>query len=114
MKKNCDRCNKEFTCLADNIEKCSCNQIEINPEIVTYLKQTNYDCLCSNCLNELNDFVELKEKYPFPENPKQFVENVHFYLDGPYWVFTNFYHFLKGKCCKNNCRHCAYGYSKII
>jgi hypothetical protein len=24
-------------------------------------------------------------------------------------VFTEYYHILKGYCCQNRCRHCAYG-----
>lgn len=110
MIKNCHRCHQTFECNADHIEACFCNSIEIKHDIKLYLKETNYDCLCENCLNELNNFLVLKEKYPFPENPKQFVKGIHYYMDGPYWVFTNYYHFLKGKCCKNNCRHCAYGF----
>jgi hypothetical protein len=27
-------------------------------------------------------------------------------------VFTEFYHILKGYCCENGCRHCAYGFKK--
>ena len=111
MEKKCDRCQNNFDCNSENITECFCNDIHINEDIKDYLKETTYDCLCSDCLKELNHYSELKLQFPFPENPKQFVEGVHYYMDGPYWVFTNYYHFLKGKCCKNNCRHCAYGFN---
>lgn len=41
------------------------------------------------------------------------VENTHYYKEGPYLVFTELYHYLKGRCCGNGCRHCAYGNSSV-
>ena len=32
----------------------------------------------------------------------------HYYMEGPYMVFTEKYHLEKGYCCKNKCRHCPY------
>ena len=32
----------------------------------------------------------------------------HFYMEGPYMVFTEKYHLDKGYCCANKCRHCPY------
>lgn len=111
MQKKCDRCQREFECKVDDISLCSCNKIELFDEIKSYLKETNYDCLCENCFQEVNNYKILKDKFPFPNSSKEFVKGIHYYIEGPYWVFTNYYHFLKGKCCKNNCRHCAYGYN---
>lgn len=38
-------------------------------------------------------------------------ENEDFYLSPEgYRVFTEAYHLKRGYCCKNNCRHCPYGY----
>jgi len=35
-----------------------------------------------------------------------------FYLTSEgYKVFTAQYHLKRGTCCKNNCRHCPYGYN---
>ncbi|MBC7383620.1 MAG: hypothetical protein H7296_11630, partial [Bacteroidia bacterium] len=31
-----------------------------------------------------------------------------FYYEHAYIVFTEFYHRLRGYCCGNNCRHCAF------
>lgn len=35
-------------------------------------------------------------------------EGIHFYMEGPYMVFTEAYHLLRGFCCGNGCRHCPY------
>lgn len=47
---------------------------------------------------------------------KKLVENIDFYYENGMMVFTEKYHRERGYCCKNGCRHCAYGYvkSKII
>lgn len=38
----------------------------------------------------------------------EFIEGVHFYLDGGKVVFTEQYHLSRGNCCGNKCRHCPY------
>jgi hypothetical protein len=43
------------------------------------------------------------------------VEGVDFYLNEKgYKVFTEAYHLKRGFCCKNGCKHCAYGYDKKL
>lgn len=32
----------------------------------------------------------------------------HFYMEGPYLVFTAAYHLRRGYCCNSDCRHCPY------
>lgn len=110
MQKECNRCQNTFECDSTAINRCTCSTITIHPELTDYLKSTSYDCLCTNCLEELNTYPALAQQYPFPNHPTEYTQGIHYYLEGQYWVFTNFYHYLKGKCCKNNCRHCAYGY----
>jgi hypothetical protein len=41
---------------------------------------------------------------------KEFIEGVHYYLDGGKVVFTEKYHLERGYCCKSKtgCRHCPY------
>lgn len=111
MKKICNRCSKEFECNSTSNEKCDCSNLQLQTDTINYLKKTKYDCLCNDCLKELDHYTTLKIKYPFPSSPNDYVEGIHYYIEGRYWVFTNFYHYLKGSCCKNNCRHCAYGYT---
>ena len=50
----------------------------------------------------------------FPKRGNEFVEGVHFYREGGYWIFTEYYHLLRGECCQSGCRHCAYGYEKPL
>lgn len=38
----------------------------------------------------------------------QFVENVHYYLEGERIVFTEQFHLERGQCCGTGCRHCPY------
>jgi len=55
--------------------------------------------------------LEVTEKgtHPqFPVSPGDLKEGMHFYLVGGRWVFTEYYHLLRGYCCNNNCRHCVY------
>jgi hypothetical protein len=40
------------------------------------------------------------------------VEGVHFYREGPYFVFTELYLRERGYCCESGCRHCPYGFRK--
>lgn len=37
-----------------------------------------------------------------------------YYIENGLLVFTEIYHLKRGKCCKNNCRHCPYKKPKIV
>jgi len=39
---------------------------------------------------------------------KEFIQGIHYYLDGDRVVFTALFHFERGTCCGNKCRHCPY------
>ena len=41
---------------------------------------------------------------------KEFIKNVHYYLEDTKVVFTEQYHIERGYCCgsHNGCRHCPY------
>ena len=39
---------------------------------------------------------------------KDFVKDLHYYLEGDRIVFTSLFHFERGECCGNICRHCPY------
>ena len=48
---------------------------------------------------------------PAPSEAKSSLEALtpeHFYMEGPYLVFTAAYHLARGYCCNSNCRHCPY------
>ncbi len=40
------------------------------------------------------------------------LENVDYYIENGYFVFTEKYHLKRGHCCKSECRHCPWKYSK--
>ena len=42
----------------------------------------------------------------------ELIEGVHFYREGPYYVFTELYLRQRGYCCESGCRHCPYGFRK--
>ena len=39
-------------------------------------------------------------------------EEDFYYNEQGYKVFTETFHLKRGYCCKNGCKHCAYGYDK--
>lgn len=107
--KNCSRCQNEFSCNVQDITNCQCQSIQLNSTCKTYLAKTNYDCLCANCLTTLNTLTLDAANHDLRSG---LIENKHYYWENGLMVFTEFYHINKGKCCKNGCRHCAYGYKK--
>jgi len=39
---------------------------------------------------------------------KEFIQNIHYYLEESRVVFTALFHLQRGSCCGNFCRHCPY------
>jgi biotin synthase-like enzyme len=39
---------------------------------------------------------------------KEFLEDIHYYLEGERVVFTALFHLERGQCCGSGCRHCPY------
>ena len=52
MKKTCPRCGKEFECV-HSID-CWCVKVKLTDTTKAYLKEHYSDCLCKDCLNEIN------------------------------------------------------------
>lgn len=45
---------------------------------------------------------------------KELIEGVDYYInDDGYVVLTEKYHFDKGYCCGNGCKHCPYKYENV-
>lgn len=62
--KNCPRCNMAFECKPGNITQCQCFGIVMTTEQKAYIELRYNDCLCRNCLIQLQNEVELfKEKF---------------------------------------------------
>ncbi|MFZ4634574.1 MAG: DUF5522 domain-containing protein [Saprospiraceae bacterium] len=48
-----------------------------------------------------------------PDTPQQpLVENLDFYLENGFVVFTEQFLRKRGYCCQSGCRHCPYGFVK--
>lgn len=112
-KKICPRCGVEFTCKRGDIANCDCIEVFLLPETQKFLQKTNYDCLCVNCLKEINQMVKKSLTDSFPRDFPECQLGLHFYYQNGYIVFTEYYHILRGYCCHSGCRHCAYGYGKV-
>lgn len=106
--KNCQRCAKLFICNTSDIANCQCSSVQLTNETRALLSRTQYDCLCKYCLNELNILTEEAEGKVLPR-VELLVDGLHYYKENGMLVFTEYYHLLRGYCCGNGCRHCAYG-----
>lgn len=99
--KKCQRCQCEFN--SDFNKKFS-------SELNYFLSKTKYNCLCIDCLSSLEKLSQEAKKETFPIPRESYMEGKHFYIENGLFVFTEYFHMLKGECCRNNCKHCAYGY----
>jgi len=105
----CNRCNVTFECNSNDISNCQCGGITLSENTKAFISETNYNCLCVNCLIELESLVNTNYNLRGKLNLQNLLKEVHFYKENGLFVFTELYHYLKGTCCGNNCRHCAYG-----
>ncbi len=112
--KYCPKCNSSFVCKMGDISNCQCSAVEISEDTTHFLATSYYDCLCKNCLAEVDKIIKAARGYRFPTQKEMLVDGVHFYKENNYIVFTELYHTLRGHCCQSNCRHCVYGYKKQI
>lgn len=53
--------------------------------------------------------IPKKIKAPQPDTLQ---ENLDYYIENGYWVFTEYYHLKRGYCCGSGCRHCPYPLKK--
>ena len=98
-------------CRPEAVEACSCSAVNLSAETRNFLRRTRWGCLCNDCLRHFEHLTQRARQSPRPLSPDQLQEGVHFYIDRGRWVFTELYHYLKGACCGNGCRHCVYGAS---
>lgn len=101
----CHRCGESQ---ADLIQVNMSAFMEADPlRADRYLEETHYKTLCTPCRDDVEGMLLQAEKEV--HLPARLTEGLHFYKEGPLMVFTEYYHILKGYCCQNRCRHCAYG-----
>jgi hypothetical protein len=101
-KNNCSRCADTYS------------DIHTLPNVAlqSFLKKTSFVNLCNNCTLSLESLVAQLANNPFPEKGMPLTEKLHYYIENGFWVFTELYHASRGFCCKNGCRHCAFGFKK--
>ncbi len=63
--KICPRCKKQFTCQAENISACACSQVTLGNDTRSFLAKTFYNCLCNDCLSELDQLVTRSKQLSF-------------------------------------------------
>ena len=108
--KKCPRCGKQIACRPVAVSSCPCTEVQLATATRAYLAKTKYDCLCNACLQELDQLATRAARDTFPPPGAPLTEGLHYYLEHGRWVFTEYYHILRGSCCRSGCRHCAYGY----
>lgn len=59
-KKTCSRCNTIFECNSASIENCQCYTTQLSVKVQTYLQEQYQDCLCKNCLLDIQSEFNLK------------------------------------------------------
>ncbi|MBS1576219.1 MAG: cysteine-rich CWC family protein [Bacteroidetes bacterium] len=57
--KYCPRCSKAFDCKPGNIVQCQCFGIQLTSEQKTLIQDRYNDCLCKDCLLQLQGLIEL-------------------------------------------------------
>ncbi|MFO7939404.1 MAG: cysteine-rich CWC family protein [Bacteroidales bacterium] len=50
--KKCEKCGKEFHCLAGTNQVCWCTRYKLTDEQLKKLEELYEDCLCEDCLKE--------------------------------------------------------------
>lgn len=110
MGKACSKCKNSIDCQVDDVNNCFCSKIVLSDHTKDVLEEGNYDCLCIDCLRTLEGYQQLGQQKEFKN--KRNIPDLDYYVENGKWVFTEYYHYQKGYCCKNNCRHCVYGYQK--
>ncbi|MBB1148632.1 MULTISPECIES: cysteine-rich CWC family protein [unclassified Myroides] len=108
--KKCTHCKAAITCQSEQIDRCECSQVQLHPDTRVFLRSSFHKCLCNACLEQMNLLVAQAKTEVFPRKRNEMVEGKHYYVENGYFVFTELYHFLKGQCCQNGCRHCVYGF----
>ncbi len=53
MKKHCSKCNKLFDCCVNDITNCQCYNIALSQQAKTFIANNYNDCLCAECLKEI-------------------------------------------------------------
>ncbi|MBL7736776.1 MAG: cysteine-rich CWC family protein [Chitinophagaceae bacterium] len=70
--KYCERCGFIFECRMGDICKCQCYTAHLSEETQEYLQKAYGDCLCRNCMIEIEQAVVSGTlRYPAPAKPNK-------------------------------------------
>ena len=59
--------------------------------------------------DDVVDIDQVDTEWPIPV----LKENIHYYMENGYMVFTEAYHLARGACCGNACRHCPFEHENV-
>jgi hypothetical protein len=62
--KICEKCGVAFECKVDDIANCQCSQIKLSDAAKLFLTENFSDCLCLNCLKEINSLNKHPHLHP--------------------------------------------------
>lgn len=111
--RSCERCGKHFKCSPDDVATDQLQASIVDASTREFLSRTDWDCLCGTCIKEIAANLAHAKGKTFPRQG-ELKQDVHFYMENGLFVFTEFYHLLRGRCCRSGCRHCAYGFRKKL
>ena len=60
---------------------------------------------------QLTDYAVTKPDNTWPI--RDLKNELHYYMENGYMVFTEAYHLARGNCCGNACRHCPYDHVNV-
>lgn len=111
--KICAQCETSFECSSQDSTPCWCADL---PAILPLYP--NNGCLCSKCLRsrinvEIESFANdvkqgKRENTAIEHSSDKMKEQIDYYMENGFLVFTKWYHLKRGRCCGNGCRHCPY------
>lgn len=107
----CQRCNSGKADMHFR-HQLKLEDCDISPELKSFLGKSNFEFLCAHCLSDLEKLMRKSQEIPFPSGKQQVIEGVHYYREKGCWVFTELYSLQRGYCCKQGCRHCAWGFKR--
>ncbi len=112
--RTCPICGASFDCGTRPGEKgCWCSRY---PQIMPL--ETARGCQCPECLRKtiaarIQAFTETAQHEEILETAARYrhnplVEGIDYRIEKGLYVFSAWYHYKRGHCCGNGCRHCPY------
>jgi len=126
--KSCSQCQAEFGCGVSSASSTASSADSANEQGGCWCQSlpaimplgTLSDCLCKACLAKVIG-VEIIKQLNAAGSPKarlalaepyrhqtELVENIDYTIEDGRYVFSEWYHLKRARCCGNGCRHCAY------